>query len=57
MINTHWLKLLLSRTYLHGSKGARAIEVLYIEFRVSKLMKIDSFCERTILNKTINLKW
>ena len=28
MINTHLLKLPLSRTYLHGPKGVRAIEVL-----------------------------
>ena len=28
MINTHKLELLLSRTYFHGSKGVRAIEVL-----------------------------
>ena len=28
MINTHKLELPLSRTYFHGSKGVRAIEVL-----------------------------
>ena len=28
MINTHYLGLPLSRTYFHGSKGVRAIEVL-----------------------------
>ena len=28
MINTHNLKLPLSRTYFHGSKGFQAIEVL-----------------------------
>ena len=28
MINTHQLELPLSRTYFHGSKGVRAIEVL-----------------------------
>ena len=27
MINTHYLELPLSRTYFHGSKGARATEV------------------------------
>ena len=28
IINTHWLKLPLSRTYFHGSKGVPAIEVI-----------------------------
>ena len=28
MINTHWLELPLSRTYLHGPEEVRAIEVL-----------------------------
>ena len=28
MKNTHWLKLPLSGTYFHGSKGVQAIEVL-----------------------------
>ena len=27
MINTHKLELPLSRTYFHGSKGVRAIEI------------------------------
>ena len=31
MISTHWLELPLSRTYFHGPKGVRAIEVrLYV---------------------------
>ena len=31
MINLHWLELLMARTFFHGSKGVRAIEVrLYI---------------------------
>ena len=28
MINTHWLKLPLSRTHFQGSEGVRPIEVL-----------------------------
>ena len=33
-INIHWLELPLSRTYFHGSKVVRAIEVLlYIAFQ------------------------
>ena len=27
MFNTHWLEIPLSRTFFHGSKGIRAIEV------------------------------
>ena len=33
MTNTHWLELSVSRSYFHGPKGVRAIEVrLYSEF-------------------------
>ena len=37
MINTHELELPLSRTYFHGSKGVRGIEVLlYLHLREKK---------------------
>ena len=32
MINIYWLELPLSRTYFHGSRGVRAIEVLLYSF-------------------------
>ena len=44
MVNTHKLELPLSRTYFHGSKGIRAIEVLlYVVVRFGK----KSISERT----------
>ena len=41
MINTHLLKLPLSRTYFHGPKGVRAIEVrLYSNFFIVGIQSV-----------------
>ena len=44
MINTHQLELSLSRTYVHGAKGVRAIEVLLYVRNVLDCFNFRTFC-------------
>ena len=43
MINTHWLELPLSRTYLHSPKSVRAIEVRLYILLYKKVFNISVF--------------
>ena len=53
MINTHKLKLTLSRTYFYDSKGVRAIEVQLYESCLAETIKGAHDCVKSTLKASL----
>ena len=52
MSNPQWVELPLSRTYFHGSKGVRAIEVLLYLKIINRIVRNDQTLLLILILKT-----